>query len=259
MGSLLAVQTILRRYYEDMATYTRSRDWPRARASISEIAHLARAAREAVEAIAHVDDGAPVLNITVKMPGVEDSSTSEAEFTAGVTAYPLDRLVVTILARTGWNAASEAMVVIYLGSDVSGARMYVSGSDRRWVDGTAAIISDAVHGVALRPRSRWYRPLAFVLMLGAEIVALSALWASWTSHSIAVAAIAGAVCAGVATYLFGSLGLLGRRVLPKFTLVNDGVEDASARRRRLAKRVAGTVLVLVAGAVISALANKWIH
>jgi hypothetical protein len=59
-------------------------------------------------------------------------------------------------------------------------------------------------------------------------------------------------------YLLGSLGLLGRRVLPKFTLVSDEVEDPSARRLRYLKRVAGTLLVLVVGAVISALVSKWI-
>jgi hypothetical protein len=176
-----------------------------------------------------------------------------------VVDYPLNRLAVTITAQSGWKAASEGGAVLYLGSDVSGARMYVSGSDRRWVDGTAAIIGDALQSVALRPTSRWYRPVVFFVALGAEVVALNALWGSWTDHPTLVAAVAGSVFAVSLMYLFGSLGLLGRRVLPKFTLVSDAVEDPSARRLRHLRRVTGTSLVLVVGAVISALVSKWIN
>jgi hypothetical protein len=181
---------------KNVATYKRSRDWPRARASISEIADIARAAREAVEAIHHADGEAPSLSITVAMAGLEDRFTSESEFSAGVVDYPLNRLVVTVTAHSGWKAASEGAVVVYLGSDVSGARMYVSGSDRRWVDGTAAIIGDALERVALRPKSRWYRPVVFFVALGAEVIALNAFWgSSWTDHPTPVAALGGAVFA----------------------------------------------------------------
>jgi hypothetical protein len=242
-----------------VATYKRDRNWGRARGSISEIADIARLAREAVESIPHADGEGPNFGITVEMPGIEDTFTSEAEFKARVLDYPLSRLVVTVNALNGWKAESKGGIVLYFGSDSPGARMYVHGSDRRWVDGTAAIIRDAVDGVAVWPRSRWYRPAAFGLAIGAEAVALQSYWGSWTAHPTAVAAGAGAVFALAVTYLFGSLGLLGRRVLPKFRLVRDDAEDPSARRLRLVKRVAGTAFVLVVGAVISALVNKWIR
>jgi hypothetical protein len=195
----------------------------------------------------HADGEGPKFTITVQMPGVEDSFTSEAEFRARVLDYPLSRLVVTVNALNGWKAESKGGIVLYFGSDSPGARMYVHGNDRRWVDGTAAIIRDAVDGVAVWPRVRWDRPAAFVLALGAEAAALTAYGGTVTDYSTAVAAIAGAVFALALTYSFGSLGLLGRRVLPKFTLVGDDVEDPTVRRVRLVKRVIGTVLVLLAG------------
>ena len=71
--------------------------------------------------------------------------------------------------------------------------------------------------------------------------------------------VAGAVVALGLIYQLGYFGLLGRRVLPRFRLVSDGVEDPGARRLKLVTRVVGTALVLVVGAVISALVNKWIN
>jgi hypothetical protein len=242
-----------------VATYKRSRDWPRARGSISEVAKIARAAHAAVDAIPHEGGDDPSLSITVEMPGVEDRFTSEAEFTRGVADYPLSRLAVTINASTGFRAASDGLVLVYLGSAASGARMHVSGSDRRWVDGTAAIIREAVQGVALRPRSWrafWVALLVVALLMwAAEGVGLTA--SRWTDHSTAVVAAAGAVFALSAAYVLWSIGLLGR-VVRRFRLVGDDVEDPRDRRLRLVRRATVTVLVLVVGAVISALVNKWI-
>jgi len=241
----------------NVATYKRDRDWPRARGSISKVADIARAAREAVAAIPHEDGEPPSFSMTVEMPGVEDSFTSEAEFSAGVADYPLSRLGVTIIARSGWKAASEGSVVVYLGSGGASARMYVTGSDRRWVDGTAAIMREAMEGVALRPRSMRSKWVAALFVFAAEIVGLIAIFGDW-AYGTAVAAVAGAAFALSAAYLLGTLGLLGR-LLPRFRLVADGVEDPGVRGLRLVRRAAGAVLLLVAGAVVSALVSKWIN
>ena len=78
---------------ENVATYKRSREWPRVRANVSAISDIARAAREAAKAIPHEDDADnPIFRVTIEMPGVEDSFTSEAEFQhERATGYPVLR------------------------------------------------------------------------------------------------------------------------------------------------------------------------
>jgi hypothetical protein len=235
-------------------TFKRDHDWKRWAGTTEDIATLAIAVEGALLAAAPEEPLDTSFTISVQMPGMEEEYATPAEFSEGATALDLGA-VTSISVRAIYVGPSRGNINITFTRLSSAVRVYVSGNDQRWVNGTFVELDEL-----LEPGSRWTPSALGYLFFALPLSGVALVWllpldrSAWRLAGFVVdlallglALLAGAGWAGLLEPLF-----------PTLDLVPTGGQTRS-QRFALSARSAGRGLIwLTMGAIIYALAARLI-